>query len=159
MGNWNSGRRKQPQALRMLRGTMRRTDQPEPAMPPPVDFDTVPTELTGDLDAAAEWSRVIPLLRTSGIITAAEKSLLVSLCQQWSIYVRAQHHVREHGLMLVGKRGKEVVNPRLKIGDHALQHCRQLWIELGLTPSSRAKLAAKPVGHVEKPARWATDLA
>ena len=113
--------------------------EPRPRRAPPT-FDTVPAELAADAVGAAEWARVVPMLRVAGMIAAVERPALVALCQQWSRYLGA------HG------RGDA------KDADRALAFCLRLWNELGLTPGSRSKLAALPPGgRVTPPGKW-SDL-
>lgn len=142
MGNHNSGRRPQPTALKLLRGNpgkrpINRTEPRPPAAE--ASFDTPPPELAGDGRAIAEWRRLAPMLRECGLISHAERTALVALCQQWSRYLEAQAKVRRLGLLT-----KAGVNPYLSIADKALAQCQRLWIELGLTPSSRARVHRLP---------------
>ena len=159
MGNWNSGRRPTPTKLKILRGNpgRRRLNAREPA-PPPADasFELPPPELTGDALALVEWARVVPMLRACGVISQVERSALVALCQQWSQYLEAQLKVRELGMIVKTKDGGPITNPYLTVAGHALRHCQRLWVELGLTPSGRSKMAALPtLEHApEVAARW-----
>jgi len=148
MGNWNSGRRRTPTALKILRGNpgkRRLGDEPTIA---PVDetFDIPPPELDGNDRARAEWIRVAPLLRASGLATQAEKSSLIALCLEWSAYLNAQDALRESRLVK-GKNGKYRLSPQVAIADRALSNCHWLWNELGLTPSGRAKAAKVPTAR------------
>ena len=144
MGNKNSGRRPQPTALKVLRGTLRsnrtNTREPMPA-PAPESMDIPPDELKADPVATNEWRRVAPLLRRIGVISEAERSALTALCQQWSRYLDAHQRVRKGGMVIDGDKGP-VVSPYLSVADKALDHCKKLWIELGLTPSGRSRISA-----------------
>jgi P27 family predicted phage terminase small subunit len=158
MGNWNSGRRPRPTAMKILRGTQRRDrlnpDEPKPA---PADFDAVPAELAKDREAAREWARVVPLLRACGIISRVERSALLALCEQWSQYVKATQSVRKHGLLLQHA-GIPTVNPAVRVARHALQQCQRLWGELGMTPAARAKLTTLQPDDAPVASKWANDL-
>jgi P27 family predicted phage terminase small subunit len=158
-GNWNSGRRPQPTAVRLLRGNpgKRRLPVDEP-QPPPVEssFDTPPPELDGDAAACAEWTRLAPMLRISGMITVAERGALIALAQQWSRYQDAQRKILSLGMVVKGQGGSPIVNPYLRVADAALQHCQRLWVELGLTPSTRSRMATLPGSDAdERRSRWA----
>jgi len=146
-GNRNSGRRKQPTALKLLRGNpgKRRLDAELEPTPPPVDatFDTPPPELRGDRRAQAEWRRLVPMLRDCGLISQAERGGLISLCLEWSTYIAARWQLQRHGVT-VRVDDKEVKSPYLSIASDALVHCQRMWSELGLTPSGRAKVARLP---------------
>jgi P27 family predicted phage terminase small subunit len=115
--------------------------------PAPPDFDAPPRELQGDELACAEWTRVAPLLRQVGVLTIAERSCLIALCQQWSVYQTA-HAVYRHSKCERSRR----------IALDALARVLRLWLELGLTPSARSKLTALVAGEPEKSGRWAGDL-
>jgi|SRR5215471_1960785 len=160
-GNWNSGRRKVPTALRILRGNPsgRRlpVDEPKPQAASP-DFDTPPPELSGNAGAMAEWTRVVPLLRVCGIITNAERSALIALCVEWSRWLDAQQKIQSLGMLIKGNHDEPIKNPYIRIARDSLTQCQRLWIELGLTPTSRTRLT--PVAQPRTPpqSKWANDL-
>jgi hypothetical protein len=61
-GNWNSGSRPKPTALKVLRGNpgKRPLNEKEPVVEVAgTEFDNVPEELASDPVAAAEWARVV----------------------------------------------------------------------------------------------------
>ena len=157
-GNANSGRRPQPTRLKILRGNPSKTrlnpNEPQPARATD-EFDTPPPEVAHDLLAAAEWYRVVPILRTCGLASQAERSALIALCQQWSRYLEAQSKVRELGMIVKRPDGVPMVNPYLAVADRALAHCQKLWPELGLTPSGRARLSALPQAEPQEASKWA----
>ena len=157
-GNANSGRRPQPTRLRVLRGNPgRRPINPREPQPPPVPdgFEIPPPEIEIDALAAAEWRRVIPILKVSGLASTAERSALIALCQQWSRYLEAQGKVRELGMIVKKTSGIPMINPYLAVADRALAHCQKLWAELGLTPSGRARLSALPQAEPQEASKWA----
>ena len=160
MGNWNSGRRPQPRALKVLRGNPGKRRLRDEATLPPADpsFDTPPAELAHDTRAAAEWRRVAPLLRAVGLVTEAERSALIALCQQWSAYLGAHKHVLDNGIMCETSSGKQKLNPYLVVMDRALAHCSRLWQELGLTPTGRARAAKLPAAPDTPDHKWAGIL-
>src|SRR5262245_33054691 len=141
MGNWNSGRRPQPTALKVLRGNpgKRPLNPSEPTLTrAEKSFDTPPRELADDPAAAAEWARVAPMLRAAGLVSEAERGALTALCQQWSRYIAAHAQVIALGMCIETAKGVPIPNPYLLVADRALTHCHRLWNELGLTPSGRA---------------------
>lgn len=145
-GNWNSGRRKQPTQLKILRGNPgKRRLSPDEPIPPPLDesFDTPPPELAGDDRAAHEWRRVAPLLRSCGLVTQAERSTLLALCLEWSQYLAATAELRK-ARIVKNDAGVVGMSPYIAIADKSLSQCLRLWNELGLTPSGRAKIAKVP---------------
>jgi len=157
MGNANSGRRPQPTALKVLRGNPGKErlnpNEPKPAAAAPA-FDIPPSELDGDPVAMGEWTRVAPMLRVSGLVTMAERSALLSMCQQWSRYLEAHAKVQQLGMIVKKPSGLPVTNPYLAVADKALQHCMKLWVELGLTPSGRSRMAALPAFDAPPISKW-----
>src|SRR5262245_59928970 len=155
-GNWNSGRRPLPTRLQVLRGRKKpRAEEPEPE---PVDpsFDDPPPELEGNELARAEWSRIAPMLRMCGLISNADRASLIALCQQWAIYIEAEKKIRSLGMIVKKPSGVPCVNPYFSIAEHSLKLCRQLWAELGLTPSGRSRVSALLTAEPEKvQSRWA----
>ncbi len=114
----------------------------EPQLPEPIAdaFDTPPAELESDRVAAQEWARVAPMLRLARQVTLAERSALIALCQQWSQYLAAHDRIEIAGMVVASPSGYPMVNPYIPIANKALGNCRQLWAELGLTPTSRARV-------------------
>lgn len=159
MGNWNSGRRPQPSALKVLRGNpgKRPLNPAEPTIPAAdPTFDTPPLELAEDLAAAAEWRRVAPILRRVGLVSETERAALTALCQQWSRYLAAHQQVIALGMCIETTKAVPIPNPYLLVADRALSHCQRLWSELGLTPSGRARASKLPAAPADKvPSKWA----
>jgi P27 family predicted phage terminase small subunit len=162
MGNWNSGRRPSPTALKILRGAEKRSiNANEPKIDPVTpSFDAPPPELEGDAVAIAEWARVVPLLRVSGVITHGERAALVALCVEWSHWIEAQTKIRQLGMLVKGKAdGLPVRNPYIRIANDSLKQLQRLWVELGLTPSSRSRLTTiNPLLPNAPASRWGNDL-
>src|SRR5262245_21601324 len=139
------GPKPQSTATKRLRGNPGKralnADEPQPPAPT-ADFDTPPPEMAGNKHAAATWRRLAPLLRESRQVTDADRDALVALCLEWSRYTIAMRRVT-HGRLLVKSRlGNVVPNPYLPIANKALAACNRLWVELGLTPSSRSRVKA-----------------
>lgn len=133
------GRKPKPTQQRVLEGNpgKRPINSQEPNLPP--TSDAVPAELLGDPRAVAEWSRVAPMLVKSGVLTEADRGALLSLCQQWSLYIEAR--AKATSLVVTTKSGHPMPNPYLSVSNKALSHCIKLWAELGCTPSARSRVA------------------
>lgn len=153
MGRWNSGRRPQPPAdIKVVRGVPDKRWKKTTIGP---DFDTPPKDLEDDDEAQKEWARVVPILRADGYIGHTEVKAIVALCQMWSRYVEAQKAIQTEGLVVLRPSGVEAQNPHIRIADTALNQCRQLWTELGLTPAGRARIAQGTAATPEKQSKWA----
>lgn len=132
-----------PTARRILEGNpaKRPINLEEPHPPPPEPtFDTPPGELDGHADAITEWGRLVPMLRKAGQITLADRTTLIAVCLEWDRYLLATREVAKAGLITTSPNGYATTNPYLVIARQALAACSRLWPELGLTPSSRARL-------------------
>jgi P27 family predicted phage terminase small subunit len=142
------GRKPKPTSRRRLEGNpgKRAINREEPEVPPaPAGFEAPPLELLGDPVAQAEWARLAPLLRRVGMITDADRGVLLALCQQWSRYLDANVKVAAAGLVVKAPSGYPMPNPYIGIANKALVHCTRLWAELGLTPSARSRVTKVPM--------------
>ena len=138
-----AGRKPVPTALKVLRGNPghRPLNTREPAPARVVDL-TPPAELSGV--AAAEWIRLAPALQKLGLLTVIDDRALMAYCMVWARWLEAESHVRDHGLVLKGKRGAPFVSPYVKIAAQAALQLKG-WIEqFGMTPSSRSRVKTDP---------------
>jgi P27 family predicted phage terminase small subunit len=135
------GRKPKPSALRRLAGNpgKRAYNHREPVLPPPT-LD-VPSVLANDPLATEEWQRLLPILQAAHVITEGDRGTLIALCLQWSAFLTATAHSTTAGMIVRTPNGFPVTNPYLHIVNKALSNCRGLWSDLGLTPSSRGKVA------------------
>ena len=152
MGNWNSGRRKEPAALKLLRGNpgRRRILQAEREAPPAdaLDGATPPPELKGNKRACTEWRRIAPNL------TTADLASVIALCLEWATYTEAQTQLRTSRVRR-GKTGVQRISPWVVVADRALSQCLRLWNELGLTPGARARrLPATRIQPAAPVSKW-----
>jgi P27 family predicted phage terminase small subunit len=125
------GRKPKPTARKRLEGN--------PA-PTAEAFDAPPEELLAHPRAAAEWRRLAPLLRQARQVTDADRAALIALCLEWDRYLEATAKIRTLGLVVKTPSGYPITNPFISIATKALGSCNKLWPELGLTPSSRARV-------------------
>jgi len=145
------GRKPKSTAQRRLEGNpgKRALNAEEPA-PPPLDtdpeFDTPPPELADDPIARTEWTRLAPMLRQCRQITLADRGALLALCMEWSKYLTATAAIPRFGMIVATPSGYPMPNPYLAIANKALAACRALWVELGLTPSSRSRVKTDGAG-------------
>jgi P27 family predicted phage terminase small subunit len=142
-------RRPTPTALRIIQGNPGKRPMPKHEPKPEVVTDwATPVELAGDDAASAEWDRLAGLLKHARVVTMADKTALIALCQQWSLYIRATDAMRK-ALIVKDARGNFRVSPAQKIAKDALHAMKGLWVEFGLTPASRAKVSTTDTGEPE----------
>jgi len=136
------GRKPKPTEVKRLEGNPghRALNDREPELPTSDAFDEPPPELLADAVAAAEWVRLAPMLRTARTVTDGDRGALLALCQQWSRYLDANKRVDLAGMVIKARSGYPMPNPYIAIANRCLNHCVKLWAELGLTPSSRARV-------------------
>ena len=131
------GRKPRPTALKILRGNPGRMpiNHREPR-PDPLSPDC-PPELTAPA-AVAEWHRLVPHLIAIGMVTAADRAILVGYCALWARWLQAhelKHHKAEHGVFV---------------------HLLRAMAEIGLTPASRSRVHAAPIAG--QASAWADVL-
>lgn len=95
-----------------------------------------------DAVAVAEWNRVSSLLTASGVLTQADRLVLVVYCGAWSEWVAATALVKKHGMVMKSAGGGAYQNPYLGIRNRAADTMAKLGASLGLDPSSRSRLTA-----------------
>jgi P27 family predicted phage terminase small subunit len=142
------GPKPKPTAQKLLEGNpgKRPVNADEPQLPAAgADFDAAPPELKNHPHAIAEWNRLAPLLRQAAAITAGDRSALLALCLEWDRYLSAMAEIAKLGLVIQTKTGYPMANPYLPVATKALAACNRLWPELGLTPSSRARIKTAPI--------------
>jgi P27 family predicted phage terminase small subunit len=142
------GRKPRPTAAKLLDGNpgKRPLNDAEPQPPAFDESDTVPVELTDQPRAVAEWQRLAPMLRRCKQITEADRTALIALCLEWARYLDASQKVALAGLVVRTPSGYPMPNPYLGIASRALAGCNKLWVELGLTPSSRSRVRSDGPG-------------
>lgn len=120
------GKKPDPTALRILKGNPQKKPLPKDEPHPPLlPHDDLPREIVDDEVATREWLRLAPMLRTVRILTEADRAALIALVLEWSRYMGLQSDGSHRGY---------------RERRWALQSCIRLWTELGLTPSSRARV-------------------
>jgi len=148
------GRKPVPTALRVLRGNPRKHPindrEPQPGrvvLAPPAWLAPA---------AAAEWTRLAPMLTRLGVLTETDVDALCAYCEAWTTWKDATAKVRALGAVLDGGEYGPTVSPWVRIADQAFKHMKTFLVEFGMTPSARARIhTAEPA----KPAsKWAGHL-
>jgi P27 family predicted phage terminase small subunit len=105
----------------------------------------VPAELVGNVEAVAEWNRVIVPAIEIGLITASDRAVAIAHCDLWSVW-RSQLAEANSGphIVHVGPNKHPTPNPARGIANSTFQLLRSVDVELGFTPSSRSRVKADP---------------
>ncbi|MBI1207237.1 MAG: phage terminase small subunit P27 family [Azospirillum sp.] len=103
-------------------------------------------------EAKAEWGRRGPELVRQGILTALDTATFAAYCQAWGRWVQADEALNRiarsdeltRGLVMKTTNGNVIHSPFLGIANKAMADAVRYAAELGMTPSSRTRLAAAP---------------
>lgn len=116
-----------------------------------------PARLTGelyrpdDLDAGAieEWERLLPMLLGQGIVSDENYLVVAQICRIESRRKAAQIQVNQDGVVVEGPGGAADprVHPLLKVIQTCEDQLRQLYREVGITPSSRGSVSKLATGN------------
>ena len=140
-------RKPMPTAWKIITGAFDKNPQRRNVLEPeaPTEEPTLPADL--DPIAAAKWTETAGYLRQMGVLSIAYGDLLTTYAQTWSNYVEAQKRMRQAGIACVTKSGGLVViekNP-FEVALHKFaDRLHRLQVEMGLTPSAKAKLQTSP---------------
>ena len=135
------GRKPKPTALKLIDGNPGkraingREPQPPSAQPP------CPAHLNPS--ARAEWRRLARDLNRIGLLTLIDRAALAAYCQSWGRWVEAERKLLETPLLLKTPAGYVQQSPWLTIANKERELMAKYMAELGLTPSSRSRLAIK----------------
>lgn len=137
------GRKRSPTALKLLRGTADRRWMAENEPQPPQGRPPKPSDLGAV--ASAKWDAVCCLLEGMGVITVADGEPIEQYARTYELWRRCETLIRQGGKGggAFTEDGRTVKAPARLFKDLAGLLCR-LESELGLTPSSRAKLEVPP---------------
>lgn len=145
------GRKPKPTHLKLLEGNPGRRPlngaEPRPASGTP----TCPAHLTPT--GKAEWKRLAVELQAIGILTRIDRAVLAGYCQSWGRWVEAERKLQETPPLLKTPAGYIQLSPWLTIANRERELMLRYMAELGLTPSSRTRLAVQLPG----PRPWEFD--
>lgn len=133
------GRKPKPIALRIREGNpgKRPLPKPRPAAKPGPD-PTCPAHLGGD--ARREWRRIVPLLRTAGLLDSSYRAKLAAYCVQYGRWVDAELELRTKGPVTLSPSEYPIVNPWLSVANKAMALMAGLAADFGLSPVDAARL-------------------
>ena len=141
------GRKPKPTRIKQLTGNpgKRRINPKEPDPGLPAGLPIPPTHF--NRAAKKEWNRAGSVLLESRILTRADIALLEAYCRLYGRWDEAERKVRRQGMIIaLGKERKnkyQQINPFLTIATQCIRQMRLYLAELGMTPSSRSRIAAE----------------
>lgn len=139
-----AGRKPKPTHLKLLAGNPghRRINTDEPRPDALDEIPDPPSILTGE--ARVEWSRIVPKLQKSGLLTEVDIAAIAAYCQAYGRWVEAESYVAKQGAVLLSPTNFPIQNPYLAVANRAMEQMRQFMVEFGMTPSARVRVKAAP---------------
>ena len=150
-----TGRRSEPTALKLLKGTRRdRINGREPRAQ--VSNSRCPAWLGGAGKAA--WRRLSPALRKAGLLTALDTETFSVYCALYGMMRDTYEAIQSDGYTWITPSGQEKLTVKARFFVTLCTELRQFAGEFGLTPSSRGRLSIEiPSPEDEASAReWKT---
>jgi P27 family predicted phage terminase small subunit len=131
-----------PTRILQMRGSWRGNSRlSEPQLP--AQTPEPPQSLIGE--ALAEWSRICPVLARAGVLTAADRAVLVTYCQIWSDLQEIEQSCRKDGKLaplMQTAAGNWVQNPIIGLRNTLRKQLREYAALLGITPADRSRVSS-----------------
>jgi len=124
-----------------------RENKNEPTFPelgdtPPKFLDEVGRE---------EWTRMLPMLKSSKVIQATDAVALAAYCQAYSRWVMANKKAKS-SMIITAPNGVLQAHPAVGVSERAAKEMKVWMVELGITPAARSRVKT---GETEKaPNEW-----
>jgi P27 family predicted phage terminase small subunit len=122
-------------------GPLRKRGKPKSEPRPPKALPRCPSHL--DDVARKEWRRLAKPLHDMGLLSTADRAAFAAYCQAWSRWVEAERKLKETPMLIRMPSGYIQQSPWLSISNKQLELMGRYMTELGLTPSSRTRLAVE----------------
>jgi P27 family predicted phage terminase small subunit len=120
--------------LRGARGLSRRALEPQPRLGRPEP----PAWITGD--GLTEWHRVCDEMEAMGTLATADLAVLAAYARAWQDLCTAARELDRRPLTETTSNGNTVISPMLGAKNRATDLLIKLVQQLGLSPSSRARV-------------------
>lgn len=138
-----SGPPPKPTRLKKLAGNpgKRKLNEREPEPPVPSTLPAPPDFL--NKEGKREWMRAGRILLDAKVLTEADLAALAAYSALYSRLAEAERNLVKEG-PIVKVNGYPTLNTWLTVAKQCLKQMRAYMAELGLTPSSRTRIAAEP---------------
>ena len=143
------GRLKKTTAVHELNGNPGHREHNSSEPRPKISAPKCPRHITGA--ARAEWNRICKHLKKLGIITLLDRVAIAGYSTAWGHFIEAERMIAEKGHLVKDAKGNAVPNPYMKIWEKSAVLMLRFGAELGLTPSSRTRIHARPEGDAIEP--------
>lgn len=151
------GPKPQPTALKVLRGNpgKRPLNRREP------QHAALPLEWPSDLVdpvARAEWDRVAAMLVERGQVTTVDRAVLMGYCVKYAQWSALEREAASHPFIVRSPSGYPLPNPALGMANKVFGLMLKAAAELGITPSSRARVVTLEPWVAAPESKWAGVL-
>lgn len=138
------GRKPLPTEVKLLRGNpgRRPLNFNEPKHAPLDAAEPVPECLTS-ADAREEWTRIVGTL-SKGHVTVVDRSTLVGYCLKFGQWMDLEREAGKLPFLEKARGGGKTPNAYFLAANKAFVLMLKAATELGITPSSRARIVVKP---------------
>ena len=93
--------------------------------------------------AQKEWRRLATPLWRMGVLTVWDRAALAAYCQAYGRWVQAEEKLAETPVLIKAPSGYVQQSPWLTVANKQLELMGRYMAELGLTPSSRARVSVR----------------
>lgn len=140
------GRKPKATAIKEREGAFKKNPNRRPTNEPTVSYKrpSAPPNVTADKVAHKKWKHICGLLEEMGIMSTADQELVEALCLNYSRITELEARLRKQGPSVVKVSGDVARNPDLVSLNQERSLQLKMLAELGLTPSSRSRIVAKP---------------
>jgi len=138
------GRKPEPTVLRVLRGNPGRRPI-NPAEPKHGALARTCPAAVADPAARAEWRRVVAILSERGHVTTVDRAVLMGYCVKFGQWVTLEREAAGLPFVVRSPKGYPLQNPVLGMAHRAFELMLKAAAELGITPSSRARVVAQAI--------------
>ena len=98
-----------------------------------------PAHITGE--ARLEWDRVGQQMVTEHRMAVIYRAAFAAYCVAWGRWVEAETQVRESGMLITSPNGHLIQSPYLPIANKAWSQMMKAVAELGISPTSQARVS------------------
>lgn len=139
------GRKKLPAHLHVLHGNPghRPINKNEPKPDLYKDVPKPPKDVGLNTIGRKEWKRIAPILHSLKLLTKIDLSNFIGYCIAFQHYVTANKKIKKEGMIFINSKGIAHQSPYIYIAEKKYKEMKVFMTELGMSPTSRAKLQIK----------------
>lgn len=100
-----------------------------------------------DAEARTQWFRIVPEMKSLGLLTGLDQSAIEITCQTIADYVRYCQAIKDAEIELMQTpNGMPTQIPYVSMRNKSAELARKYLVEFGLTPASRTRLHVPSTG-------------